>query len=265
MGAISSFIEKLPITWVLLLIALMHAGITLAQEPGVVEFDADPLQDVLDLDLEQLSQAEVVVPAMQTVVSSVSRQESTVGRSPAAVFVITPEMIRRSGATNVPELLRMVPGVEVAHINSHGWAITARGFNLALASKLLVQIDGRAVYTQVFNGVFWDDQDVVLQDIERIEVIRGPGATVWGANAVNGIINIITKHADATQGTLLYVGVGTEEREFSTVRYGGQIGDDLHWRMYGKQFERDGLYDSIDGQFDDWRQERRRVPARLDS
>jgi iron complex outermembrane receptor protein len=212
-------------------------------------------QDVLDMDLEQLSRADVVVPAMDTVVSTVSRQESTIGRSPAAVFVITPEMIRRSGATNIPDLLRMVPGVEVARIDANKWAITIRGFNSRFANKLLVQIDGRTVYAQSFSGVFWDMQDVVLQDIERIEVIRGPGATVWGANAVNGVINIITKQAKDTQGPLVSGGAGTEERGFSTVRYGDRIGDDFHWRVYGKQFERDGGY-FADGEFDDWRQAR---------
>jgi iron complex outermembrane receptor protein len=216
---------------------------------------ADPVQDVLGMDLDQLTRADVnvVAPAMEEVVSTVSRQESTVGKSPAAVFVITQEMIRRSGATSIPEVLRMAPGVEVAHINANTWAISIRGFNGAFAGKLLVQIDGRTVYRQAFNGVFWDVQDVVLQDVERIEVIRGPGATVWGANAVNGVINIITKQAKDTQGALVYGGTGTEEQGFSTIRYGGKIGDDFHWRAYGKQFERDGGY-SEGPEFDDWRQ-----------
>jgi iron complex outermembrane receptor protein len=222
--------------------------------PGLPDLKS-PEQDVLGMDLEQLATADVVVPAMDVAVSSVSRQESTIGRSPAAVFVITPEMIRRSGATTVPELLRMVPGVEVAHIDANKWAISIRGFNGRFADKLLVQIDGRSVYVQSFSGVFWDTQDVVLQDIERIEVIRGPGATVWGANAVNGVINIITKQAKDTQGLLVVGGTGTEERGFSTVRYGGQLGDDLHWRVYGKQFERDGGF-FPGAEFDDWRQGR---------
>ncbi|HEX6960861.1 MAG TPA: TonB-dependent receptor [Lacipirellula sp.] len=214
-------------------------------------------QDVLNMDLEQLTQADVKVaaPALEEVVSSVSRQESTVGKSPAAVFVITPEMIRHSGANNIPDLLRMVPGIEVARIDANKWAITSRGFNNLYASKLLVQIDGRAVYSQFFSGVIWSHQDVVLQDVERIEVIRGPGATVWGANAVNGVINIITKQAKDTQGVLVHGGTGTEERGFSTVRYGGQIGENLHWRAYGKQFERDGGY-LFGPEADDWRQAR---------
>ncbi|MEX2315629.1 MAG: TonB-dependent receptor [Pirellulales bacterium] len=222
--------------------------------PGPSNLDASE-QDVLGMDLEQLATADVVVPAMDVAVSSVSRQESTIGRSPAAVFVITPEMIRRSSATTIPELLRMVPGIEVARIDANKWAISSRGFNSRFANDLLVQIDGRSVYVQSFGGVYWDTQDVVLQDIERIEVIRGPGATVWGANAVNGVINIITKRAKDTQGLLVVGGTGTEERGFSTVRYGGTNGDDLHWRVYGKQFERDGGY-FPDAEFDDWRQGR---------
>jgi len=225
-----------------------------AQSEELPELGQDE-DDVLNMDLDQLSRADVVVPAMDTVVSSVSRQESTVGRSPAAVFVITPEMIRRSGANNIPDLLRMVPGVEVAQIDANKWAISIRGFNGRFANKLLVLIDGRTVYSQIFNGVFWDVQDVPLQDIERIEVIRGPGATVWGANAVNGVINIITKPAKDTQGLLVSGGTGTEERGFSTVRYGGTVGDDLHYRIYGKQFERNGGFDP-NGEFDDWRQGR---------
>lgn len=215
----------------------------------------DDVDSLLNMDLDQLSRADVVVPAMDTVVSTVSRQESTVGRSPAAVFVITAEMIKRSGALTIPDLLRMVPGVQVAQIDANKWAITARGFNNQYANKLLVQIDGQSVYNQAFSGVFWDAEDLVLQDIERIEVIRGPGATVWGANAVNGVINIITKNAKDTQGALISGGTGTEQRGFSTVRYGGQIGEDLSWRVFGKQFERDGGY-STDTQFDDWRQAR---------
>ena len=170
-------------------------------------------------------------------VSTVSRQESTVGQSPAAVFVITNEMIRRSGAKSIPEVLRMVPGVEVAQIDSNKWAVSIRGFNGRFANNLLVQIDGRIVYDPLFGGVFWDVQDVLLEDVERIEVIRGPGATVWGANAVNGVINIITKSAKDTQGVYFESGAGSHEEGFSSVRYGGQIGDDLCYRVYGKWFE----------------------------
>jgi iron complex outermembrane recepter protein len=217
--------------------------------------DTDDLDELLDLDVDQLSRVDVAPASLGEEVSTVSRQASTVGKSPAAVFVITNEMIRRSGARNIPDVLRMAPGVEVARIDANKWAITIRGFNALYASKLLVQIDGRIVYSQFFSGVIWADQDVVLEDVERIEVVRGPGGTIWGANAVNGIINIITKSSKDTQGILAVGGTGTEERGFSTLRYGGQVGDDFHWRVYGKQFERDGGYFPGDD-FDDWRQAR---------
>jgi iron complex outermembrane recepter protein len=220
--------------------------------------DLDSLLDAADQDISQLGQVDVsssVAPMLGEEVTSVSRQPSTVGKSPAAVYVITQEMIRRSGANNIPDVLRLVPGIEVARIDANKWAITSRGFNNLYAKHLLVQIDGRAVYNQMFSGVIWNMQDVVLQDVERIEVIRGPGATVWGANAVNGVINIITKRASDTQGLLAHGGTGTEERGFSTFRYGGQTGEDLHWRVYGKQFERDGGY-LFGDEADDWRQQR---------
>src|SRR4029079_6815242 len=118
----------------------------------------------------------------------------------ASVFVLTSEDIKRSGATSIPEALRMVPGVHVARSNAHTWAISIRGFNAQYSNKLLVLIDGRSVYTPTFSGVYWDAQDYVLEDIDRIEVIKGPGGTLWGANAVNGVINIITKEARKTQG-----------------------------------------------------------------
>jgi iron complex outermembrane receptor protein len=209
-----------------------------------------------DLDIEQLAKTPVVVPSMDIPVTSVTKEASTVGHSPAAIFVITPEMIRRSGATCIPEALRMVPGIEVARISSDTWAITCRGFNDRYANKLLVLIDGRTVYTPIFSGVYWDTQDVLMQDIERIEVIRGPGSTLWGANAVNGVINVITKKAKDTQGAFVSVGGGTEEKFNSAFRYGGKIGDDGYYRIYGKQFDR-GTFYSPDGQPDDaWRQGR---------
>jgi iron complex outermembrane receptor protein len=220
--------------------------------------DLDSLLEAADKDIGQLGRVNVSspqAPALAETVTSVSRQPSTVGKSPTAVFVITQEMIARSGANNIPDLLRLVPGIQVARLDANKWAITARGFNNLYAKNLLVQIDGRAVYTQFFSGVIWSMQDVVLQDVERIEVIRGPGATVWGANAVNGVINIITKRAADTQGALAYGGTGTEERGFSAFRYGSQAGENVHWRIYGKQFERDGGYFFGDD-FDDWRQAR---------
>lgn len=150
----------------------------------------------------------------------------------AAIFVITQEDIHRSGAANIPDLLRMVPGLDVAQINSNTWAISARGFNLQFANKLFVLIDGRAVYTWLFGGVNWDTEDVPLEDIERIEVIRGPGGTVWGANAVNGVINIITKKAADTPGMLVTGGGGTQAQEFGTLQYGGKITESTNYRIF---------------------------------
>ncbi len=199
---------------------------------------------------------------MDVRVTTVSREESTVGQSPAAIFVITPEMIHRSGATNIPELLRMVPGLDVGHIDSSKWGVAARGFNDRFANKLLVQVDGRTVYTPINGGVYWDTVDYPLEDIERIEVIRGPGGSVWGANAVNGIINIITKPAKDTQGMLLTMGGGTEERAFTSFRFGGAIGDNLHYRVYGKWLEHDRGFNLDGNARDDWRDGR--VGFRLD-
>jgi len=142
--------------------------------------------DLTDLSLEEL---------MSITVTSAAKKEELLSKTAAAVFVITQEDIRRSGATHLPEVLRMVPGVEVARQDSNKWAVSIRGFNDLFARKLLVMIDGRSVYTGLFSGTFWDTQDTPLEDVERIEVIRGPGATLWGANAVNGVINIITKKA----------------------------------------------------------------------
>lgn len=192
-------------------------------------------------DVGKLTQIKVSdhVPSMQTEVTTVSRTVSTVGKSPAAIFVITNDMIRRSGATNVPEVLRMAPGVEVARIDSNKYAITIRGFNNRFSNKLLVQIDGRTVYTPLFAGVYWDAQMVMLEDVDRIEVIRGPGATVWGANAVNGVINVISKTAGKTQGLFAQAGGGSYERDFGQVRYGGQSGD-LDYRFYGMYNNRAG-------------------------
>ena len=217
--------------------------------------------DIFKLDVEQLTQLDVVAPAFQTEVTTVTRQESNVGRSPAAVYVITSEMIRRSGARTIPDLLRLVPGFHVARMDANKWAISCRGFTDRFADKLLVQIDGRTVYTPLFSGVYWDVQDLLLEDIERIEVIRGPGASVWGANAVNGVVNIITKNSSNTQGTFFQAGAGTEEKGFVEARYGGKLNNQTTFRIYGKWFERDGGHLPPTPSFspdepDDWRQAR---------
>jgi iron complex outermembrane receptor protein len=166
-------------------------------------------------------------------VLSVSREPEAVGDAPSSIVVVTNEQIRRSGATSLGEALRLAPNLQVARLNSVGYAITARGFANSLANKLLVLIDGRTVYTPLFSGVFWDQQDLVLADVDRIEVVSGPGATLWGANAVNGVINIITRSAADTQGGLVSAGGGNFERHTS-VRYGGQLGDSGHYRAYAK-------------------------------
>lgn len=186
--------------------------------------------DFASLSLEEL---------MNYPVTSVSKKEEKLSEAAAAIHVITQEDIRRSGVTSIPEALRLAPGMQVARLDSHTWAISARGFNDIFANKLLVLLDGRSVYTPLFSGVFWEIQDTLLEDIERIEVIRGPGATLWGANAVNGVINIITKRAKDTQGFLITGGGGTEERGFGGVRYGTKLSDNAFLRVYGKYFNRD--------------------------
>ncbi len=182
--------------------------------------------DMLNLSLQQLSDVEV---------TSVSKKAEKASQAAAAIYVITQEDIRRSGLQNVPELLRMVPGLQVAQSGSQNWSITSRGFNGQFANDLLVMIDGRTVYNPIFSGVYWDMQNLMIEDIERIEVIRGPGATLWGANAVNGVINIITKTAKDTQGTLLTASGGNQERVSTGARYGGTEGD-LAYRTYAQYF-----------------------------
>lgn len=169
---------------------------------------------------------------MKVEVTSASKKAQKISRVPAAIFVITQGDIERSGATNVPDLLRMVPGLEVAHINASSWAVSARGFNGGHSNKLLVLIDGRTVYTPIFSGVYWDAQQVALDSVERIEIIRGPGATAWGANAVNGVINILTKQTKDTQGATVTAYGGTVERGGGSARYGGQIGGYGTYRMF---------------------------------
>jgi len=176
---------------------------------------------------------------MNIQVTTVSKKEQTLRTAGAAVFVITQEDIRESGATNIPDLLRMVPGVNVARMSTNTWAISIRGFNDSFANKVLVLIDGRSVYNPISSGVSWDQQDVPLEDIERIEVIRGPGGTVWGANAMNGVINIITKNAKNTQGGLIVAGGGSETVADGLAQYGGAIGSAGTYRVFGKAFDID--------------------------
>lgn len=187
-------------------------------------------------------------------VTSVSKTSQKLMDAPAAIYVLTNEDIMRSGATSIPEALRLVPGVQVARTHGGGWAISVRGFaNSGLGNKLLVLIDGRAVYDQLFSGVYWDVQDTALEDIDRIEVIRGPGAALYGANAVNGVINIITKSAKDTQGGMVSAIAGNQDRAITTGRYGGVVGDDIYYRAYAKYLDRNdeqtlASHDAHDGQ-----------------
>lgn len=198
--------------------------LTLLASPGWCAnvSDEDAAAILKQLSLEELTSLTVV---------SVSKTEQKLSNTPAAVFVITSEDIRRSGATTIPDALRMVPGLHVGTIDGCKWAITSRGFNGRFANKLLVLLDGRSVYSPLYSGVLWQQLDTILEDIERIEIIRGPGATVWGANAVNGVINIITKKATDTQGGLVSVGAGSNPQHLSQARYGGMAGDNLAYRV----------------------------------
>src|SRR5882762_8181610 len=180
---------------------------------------------------------------MNLEVTSVSKTQQKLSEVASAIQVITAEDIRRSAATSLPEALRLAPNLQVAKTNSHDWAITARGFNGAplsnasLADKLLVMIDGRSVYTPLFGGVFWDVQNVLLEDIDRIEVVSGPGGTLWGDNAVNGVISVISKSADETQGLYASGAVGSFLKGQAGVRYGGKAGNNIFYRVYGQYFD----------------------------
>lgn len=202
--------------------------------------------DLVGLSLEEL---------MNVKVSLVSRKEEPLGQAPAAVAVISGEELERAGISTIPDALRMIPGMQVARIDANKWAIGTRGFNSRFANKLLVQIDGRSVYSPLFSGVYWEEQDLVIEDIERIEVTRGPGATLWGANAVDGVINIVSHSAENTQGTFFKVGGGLEENAFATLRYGGRLGPDTHYRVYGKFFDR-SQFEELNGRpaHDAWHQ-----------
>ena len=208
--------------------------------------DAVKSGNLADLSLEQLLSIEVKV-------TSAARRSENLAASPAAIFVLTGEDIRRGGFSSLPEALRMVPGLYVAKVNSHWWTISARGFNDYLNNKMLVLIDGRSVYTPQFGGVFWELQDIPLDEIDRIEVIRGPGGTLWGANAVNGVINIVTKRSAETQGFLARTSAGNEEGYSASVRYGGGIGERLTYRVFGKtEYSDPGVNPSGGNAYDAW-------------
>lgn len=190
-------------------------------DQGSTNLFAMPLQDLMDIPVR--------------IVSGTPEKESMAA---AAVAVITAEDIERTGVTSIPDALRLVPGMDVARLDGHTWAVSARGFNDEFADKLLVMIDGRTVYTPLFSGVFWDVQDVMMEDIDHIEVVRGPGATLWGANAVNGVINIITKSAANAEGLYVSTGGGNQEGEFSNVRYGVEAASGVFLKTWAKYFNR---------------------------
>jgi len=215
-----------------------------------IAYSDDSIDHYLSLPFEELLSLEV---------TSVSKKKQQAKNVAAAVFIITQEDIRRSGVTSIPEALRMAPGIQVSRMDSNKWAITSRGFTSQYSNKLLVMIDGRTVYTPSYSGVYWETQDTLMEDIERIEVIRGPGATIWGANAVNGIINVITKQASDTLGGLVVVGAGNEEKAFSSLRYGTELNKTTDARIYFKYNKRDSSYavksysPNLDDAGDDWK------------
>lgn len=206
-----------------LLLCCAAAAPALAQSAELSE------TDIADLSLEQLANTKVM---------SVSRRLQPVSEAAASIFVITGEQIRRAGAATLPEALRLAPNLQVAQVDARNYAVTARGFNSAFANKLLMLIDGRSVYTPLFSGVFWDAQDVVLEDIDRIEVISGPGATMWGVNAVNGVINIITRRAQASAGVMAAAAVQRDLRT-GVARTGARLSNGAHYRLYAKTLHQD--------------------------
>src|SRR5579862_1047369 len=230
---------------VLILALLPAAGSCLSSAPQAGP-SADQTQggeQLKTLTLEQLGNIEV---------TTVAKEPEVLWKTPAAIFVITQQDIQRSGATTIPQALRLAPGVEVAQINGDQWAIGIRGFGSRLSRSVLVLIDGRIVYSPLTAGVYWEVQDYILEDIDRIEVIRGPGGTIWGPNAVNGVINIITKDAKDTKGMLVSAGGGNVEQGFVNFRYGGG-GNDFSYRVYGMGFTRGPEYHPDGRNFDDWR------------
>src|SRR3989441_6274670 len=239
--------------FILLLWLTMTDQMTRAQ---ATQSNQNPPKNLKQVSMEELGQIEVTTASKVPVKAT---------RTPAAIYVITQEDIRRSGATSIPEALRMAPGVEVARVDSNTWSLGVRGFESTLSRSVLVLIDGRSVYTPLFAGVYWQVQDTLLEDIDRIEVIRGPGGTIWGANAVNAVINIITKRAQETHGTLASTGGGNVDQGFFNFRYGAGNGHNFNYRIYGKAFTRGPEFHSDGRQFDDWRMGQTGFRADLDS
>lgn len=211
---------------------ILWAALLVVMAAGVAAPQPTAQRDLTEMSIEDLLNIEV---------TSVARREQKLSQSPSAVYVITGEDIRRSGATSLPDALRLAPGVQVMQMDGVKWAVGIRGFNGRFSNKLLVMVDGRSLYSPAFGGVYWEASEVPLEDVERIEVIRGPGATLWGSNAVNGVINIITKHARGTQGTQVTAGGGNQEGGLGSARFGGEAGPRLQYRFYSKYDSRSGL------------------------
>jgi iron complex outermembrane receptor protein len=216
---------------------VLGGGVARSQEPVPGDFSA--------LDIDELARVRI---------TSVSRRPESVGRAAAAVTVISREDFRRSGASTLPDILRAVPGLHVARVGARDWAVSVRGFNNQLSNKVLVIVDGRTVYSPIFGGVFWDALAVPLDEVDRIEVIRGPGATLWGANAVNGVINIITRPAAESDGGRIGLSTGTRTPIRGSARYGNTFGEGAAYRIYagGRQRDPAMLEDGTDAA-DDWR------------
>jgi iron complex outermembrane receptor protein len=213
----------------LLLFAAATLGSACAQKVGA------PTGDLTSIGVDELFSVEV---------SSVGRKAQKLSKAPAAVFVLTSEDIRRSGATSIPEALQWVPGLTVLRIDGRSWAVSARGGARQYSDKILVMIDGRSLYTPLFSGTIWDTIDVSLEDVEQIEIVRGPGAVMWGPNAVNGVINIITKRAQSTKGAMVSAAAGNEQRGAAEARWGAAPSDHLAYRIWGKLDDSNPAYGS---------------------
>jgi iron complex outermembrane recepter protein len=224
---------------------LLAAGVASAQQPSAPAAPAQQkTHDLTLLSLDELANVEV---------TSVARRGEPLSETPAAIQVVARADIVASGATTLADALRLAPGVHVAQVDANKWAVGMRGFTSRLARAQLVLVDGRSAYNPLFAGTYWEVQDTLLEDVERIEVVRGPGGTLWGANAVNGVVNVITRSARETQGGYATAGAGNEERAFVGARYGGPLGQRGAYRVYGKYFDRDGGFHRDGARFDDWR------------
>jgi iron complex outermembrane recepter protein len=236
------FFEKRPLLYLLLLPLFCSPYLAKGDVPQPEPAGPAALKQ---LSLEELSQIDVTSP---------SKDPRQTFQTPVAIYVITGEDIRRSGASSIPEALRLAPGVEVARIDSNKWSVGIRGFGSRLSRSVLVLIDGRTVYTTLLAGTYWEVQDTLMDDVDRIEIIRGPGGTIWRPNAVNGVINIITKEAKDTRGALVSAGGGSVDQGFLDFRYGGGNGKDFNYRVYGKGFTRGPELHPDRRNFDDWRE-----------